>query len=751
MPARIGKALALVITPDRFSVWLRRARRLPRRTLLSEFAYRIGRAVCLTLWRMRDAVCPTYSCTVSLETDLRAHATALDPQRIADLAPSLADRCARYLSQNFDVLGSGWRTVIHGAACDGFDGYRYQASLVRTDACGVWLAGQVPRPNLARARAIWVLLDPGHRPIDWHLDFRSGYRWSPLSWYRAVPFGHLPGVDVKIPWELARMQHLPQMALAFGCARAGVARFLPSERYRDGFRNQVLDFVATNPPRYGVNWCSTMDVAIRVANLLLAYDLFRANGAEFDRDFESVFVRSIRDHGWHIARNLDRSPARRNNHYLADLAGLIFVASYLSPTRETRRWSRFAEAELGREIRRQFHPDGSHFEGSTSYHALAVELVSYAVAITSAGRRRAGLADAPSARNALPPAMREAFGRMAEFLIDMTQPNGRIVQIGDHDSGRLFKLQPLPRIKPDARPATGTQAPALDEEHLCAGPALAALSGLLDRSDILNWCAGRWLDELLVAGLAGAAAQQAPAVTTAQTRAERVAIDLGPRFASLSRRLRTKPAAESSRVELVAQGASLLTRLRALAYPDFGAYVFRSDRLFLCVRAGAAIREGTGGHAHVDQLSLEVCVDGLGWIRDPGSYAYTPSPHQRNTYRSSAAHFVPYELDGEAELWSCGIFNLALEVRVRDIALDAAGLAIDLELAGNRLGQLVTIGEREIVVETWIFRRSASGRLRAHIRPGHAGRYLLRGEALGGAVAFSPGYGLKDDGKDRVA
>ena len=183
------------------------------------------------------------------------------------------------------------------------------------------------------------------------------------------------------------MQHLPQLALAFGCARAGLPGFLPSDRYRAAFRNHVLDFVATNPPRYGVNWRSTMEVAIRVANWLLAHDLFRAYGAEWDGAFEAVFVRSVETHGRHIAGNLEYSPAWRNNHYLANLAGLVFVAAYLSPTAETERWWRVAAPGLADEIASQFLPDGGHFEASTSYHALAAELAAYAVAMIFARRR----------------------------------------------------------------------------------------------------------------------------------------------------------------------------------------------------------------------------------------------------------------------------------------------------------------------------------------------------------------------------
>ena len=736
-----------MVTAERFAMVLRRARRVPGHVVAAELTYRLRRAASCALRRARDAARPTYLRSGPRASGLDSFAPALDPRQIARLAPDLPERCAHYLEQRFDLLGSGWRTVVHGTRCEGFEGHRYEAPPLRTDPAGTWLEGQVSGPNLEPARAVWRLLAPGYRPVDWHLDFRSGYRWSPLLWYRAVPYAHLPGVDVKVPWELARMQHLPRLALAFGCARAGLPRFVPADQYRDGFRNQVLDFVATNPPRYGVNWRSTMEVAIRVANWLLAHDLFRACGARWDTGFEEVFVRSVREHGRHIAANLERSPAWRNNHYLANLAGLIFVAAYLGPSRETERWWRTAAGELASEIERQFLPDGGHFEASTSYHAFAAEIAAYAVAMVFAKRRSHGVAaDAvlPTAAMPaeLPRSLGAALGRMGEFLVHMTKPGGRLTQIGDHDSGRLFKLQPRPRIR-SAAESGREPAEMLDEEHLDAGHAVAAINGLVGRKDLAHWCRGRQLEESLVAGLAGETPWRADERSTAPPRAARTACALGAGLEALCERLRAAPAAECSRVVLVAPGASLLDGLQAWAYPNFGAYVLRSRRLFLCLRAGGGPLDGAGGHAHADQLAVEVCIDGVDWIRDPGSYVYTADPALRNRYRSSRAHFVAYALDAEPELWRGGLFDLGLGARVCEVATGSAAIAVDLLLEGTRTGQTVTVGAHEIEVETRLF-EGPRARRRVRYRPGHAGRYVFRGETLAGDVPYSPGYGLQE-------
>src|SRR5262249_31551635 len=159
------------------------------------------------------------------------------------------------------------------------------------------------------------------------LDFKSGFRWSACEWSPDTRIAHLPGVDAKVPWELARMQHLGVLAWAHALAANGGAGAASSEIYRAAFRNQVLDFIATNPPRFGINWRCTMDVAIRAANCVIAYGIFRAFGAEFDAPFSSVFAASLIDHGRHVVNHLEVYPEGRGNHYLGDIAGLVFIAA----------------------------------------------------------------------------------------------------------------------------------------------------------------------------------------------------------------------------------------------------------------------------------------------------------------------------------------------------------------------------------------------------------------------------------------
>jgi hypothetical protein len=639
--------------------------------------------------------------TVRRHRDLRSGTYATDAitgdldRRLGDLPPVPAPPSAvidHYLSHRFDLLGSGWVQVRHGLACRGLQGHRYAAAAsARTDREGGWLAGRINHSNLAESRRIWSLVDAGYVPIDWQLDFKSGFRWSEQTWYADIRYGHLPGVDIKIPWELARMHHLPQLALSF----AARTEAEPRDRLQREFRNQILDFVATNPPRFGVNWACAMDVAIRAANWTLAYDLFQGAGAAFDRPFDDILKRSLYEHGRHIITNLEWYGGIRANHYLADIAGLAFVAAYLPASRESDAWLTFAVQELLSEVRFQFHDDGSNFENSTAYHRLASELVIYATALVQGlpGQRFAtiesahGVVDVSGTRRTIGPVARaasrsqnsqaaedvpSAFPRwyfervrlMAEFVRDITKPDGHFPQIGDDDSGRLFKLSPVFEIATvrDAKARYASLNSYADlpddeaywlEDHLNAAHIVAATSGLIDcepATPPTSVSDGRCIVSELIA--------LAPAdrmVTEALTAGRR------PKANPLGRtggdELPTShfgpPVIDvdhgdgSRRTVFRSPESDLTDGLVALAYPDFGLYLIRSRYLYLAIRCLQTY--GPTAHLHADQLGLVLSFGRQDVVVDPGTFVYTPLPEMRNRYRSVQAHFTPWqETNGDA-------------------------------------------------------------------------------------------------------
>jgi hypothetical protein len=623
-----------VLTLSRF------ARSVPLSVLIRHLCAAVSRRASAAIQRQHDGGSSTYADDTVRLAGLFYRSPPLDSLRLE--AEWLRPVTDHYLRHRFDLLGSGWIEVRHGIACRGMDGHAYPAGpAVAVDPDGQWLEGRVPDATSPESRKIWRLIDHQYRPIDWQLDFKSGYRWREDIWYLDVPYGHLPGVDIKLPWELARMQHLPQLALARALASKGFPRFADAACYDREFRNQVLDFIATNPPRFGVNWRCAMDVAIRISNWLVAYDLFRDAGAAFDTDFEATLARSTLDHARHIAANLEETGGFRGNHYLADICGLLYAAAWLEETPEVRGWRDFALAALLRETDRQFLEDGGNFEASTSYHRLSAEMVFHSSAVGA-------VLSAREHRPSFPAAHWRRLAAMADFTRAILKPDGMVPQVGDNDSGRFLKLSAAYRSEvPDVLgeryptlrgyPVSGND-PYWMETHLDHRPFVALADNLLGRSQKGETAEAAIARDMRRAGKIPAPSSLVP-----------------PAFVP-----RNPPAAANllQAIRIVVPGGNLRVGLSATALSAFGLYVMQSSRVYLAIRCGSIGQRGRGGHAHNDQLSLELMIDGESWIADPGSYIYTPDPAARNRYRSAAAHFSPRLGSGEPARLDVGLFWL---------------------------------------------------------------------------------------------
>jgi hypothetical protein len=245
--------------------------------------------------------------------------------------------------------------------------------------------------------------------IDWSRDFKSGRTW-PLRQSSLLRVAYEDGSDVKVPWELSRFQHLPLLAAAGHLDEVGA---------------QLESWIAANPVELGVNWTTTMDVAIRAANWVAALALSTEAATEpwFEQALESVLL-----HGRFIRSHLEWSEAR-GNHYLANVVGLLPVAALFFGSREGRDWAQWAAAELLSEMEHQVRADGVAHEASTAYHRLVTELF---VCGTQA-------ADA-LVPGAIPDWYRERLDLMLAFARDYTRPDGLAPQIGDSDDGRFLPL-----------------------------------------------------------------------------------------------------------------------------------------------------------------------------------------------------------------------------------------------------------------------------------------------------------------------
>jgi hypothetical protein len=595
--------------------------------------------------------------------------------------PKIGDYLVKmYCEHRFDLLGSGWVKNSYASTAMGLEGkiYRMNLPIAEFDKNANWLEFVVRKAHVTKSREIFNLIDDEYKPIDWQKDYKSGYRWSSKTWYKRQKYGVNQGADIKVPWELARMQHLPQMAI--------FATLLPDNKDHliKEFKNQVLDFIATNPPQMGVSWTCTMDVAIRAANILLAFDIFRQVDSDkiLKNDFIRVLEQSMYQHGRHIINNLEYSRELTSNHYLSNICGLAFIASYLECTPEIDCWLAFSVQELISEMQKQFYEDGGNFEASTSYHRLSSEMMVYAMALIlglSEAKRNAlycydlklwkrkepklkplkeQLYNANN-KNLFPQRYMERLLKSGLFAYHITKPTGEIPQIGDNDSGRFFRLstngQFLSNIKAENKyhnlinyseylnslPTNQLHDNLFwDENILDHSTLLSAMSGLFENNEFNEYKKKFPCEYSIIRSLAK---DRLPTKFKRDIQGATIKNDI--ELHDLPFHHQEIYRSERNDIRPFKQNLSLVQ------FPDSGICVFKSDRIYLSVFTGPNGQNGNGGHAHNDKLSFELNIDGKDIEIDPGTYLYTPIPEMRNLFRSAAAHNGPYIKGKEPNNW----------------------------------------------------------------------------------------------------
>lgn len=332
-------------------------------------------------------------------------------------------------------------------------------------------------------------------PIDWHRDFRTGHVWKPRFWRSIVYANPDSPSDVKVPWELSRMQWL------IPCGQAYL--LTGDEHHAQVARGVVEEWIAANPYGASVNWVVTMEVALRIFTWTWLLGALGASEAWSDAAFRSSFLRALYLHGDFTSRNLERSDVN-GNHYTADAAGLTIAGTLF----DRPEWRDSGWRILCDELPLQVHPDGVDFEASTAYHRLVAELF----LLPALYREQVGLP--------VPAAYRERVVAMGRFAAAYTRLDGSAPGWGDSDDARALPL--------------GGAAPS-DHRHLLgaigaawgADDVLARFSG--PRSEI-SWLLGA----STAAGLPEQAASPSPAafrdggVYILAAGSDHVFIDCGP-------------------------------------------------------------------------------------------------------------------------------------------------------------------------------------------------------------------------------
>ena len=370
------------------------------------------------------------SITELRERALQRAAAELERWRVASTVGELSDRALVAAIDHQRVPGDGNladRLQCHFASRDTplfFPGVRdgSSAAQLRTPRWSGELAQLLAAAD-AVVRGTFDLL--GHEglsfgfPIDWHFDPVSR-KHAPLVHWSRIPYldADLIG-DHKVIWEINRHQHFFILGRAFQASGRA--------EYAECFVAHVTSWMDANPPKDGINWASSLEVAYRAISWLWAIEFFRSS-ASLTPSVVKRMLKYLYVHGRHLERYLSTyfSP---NTHLTGEALGLLYLGLLLPEFRRAAQWRRVGWRILERELSRQVHTDGVYFEQASYYHRYTVDIFLHAFLLADSNGIGVSMA------------MRTRLALAADHLADLTRADGTMPIIGDDDGGRLVLLE----------------------------------------------------------------------------------------------------------------------------------------------------------------------------------------------------------------------------------------------------------------------------------------------------------------------
>ncbi len=257
----------------------------------------------------------------------------------------------------------------------------------------------------------------GTRP-KWNFDFLSGAEWPYVRCEGRECIRH-DGSDIKVPYELSRLQFLPVL---------GKAHVLTGDdSYRRAAKDLLSHWIHSNPVAVGVNWTIAMEAALRAMSICFLLNLLSPFRRE-EQPWLATVTRSLDQHLLYIEANIEFSHLLSSNHYLSNVVGLYCLSLFLGGEGMSARRGKY-RLRIEAELARQVYEDGGDYEASIGYQVLVTQLFTTALLLMRAER------SAPAR-----PAFVERLRMMFRFLNKVASASGELPQVGDCDDGRTELL-----------------------------------------------------------------------------------------------------------------------------------------------------------------------------------------------------------------------------------------------------------------------------------------------------------------------
>ncbi|MFX0011835.1 MAG: alginate lyase family protein, partial [Candidatus Hermodarchaeota archaeon] len=252
--------------------------------------------------------------------------------------------------------------------------------------------------------------------IDWHYSFFDDFRWNlnKSEKMNIRPRDKSDFIDVKYVWELNRHQFLPYLGFAYFMTK--------DEKYELEFRSIILDWIEKNPPLYGINWYSGLEISIRLISWIFSLYFFRDSKVINDKLFFSRVFKALFQHAYYLKYFYTR---RSFNHTVGDLFGVYFFSKIFDEFKLLKKWEKFFYRKLKKQIILQLRPDGVNIEQSVNYHKFVLEFFSLFIFLN---------------RELISQSEGDLVKKMFHYLTHIIKPNSQFPMIGDNDDGKVLLL-----------------------------------------------------------------------------------------------------------------------------------------------------------------------------------------------------------------------------------------------------------------------------------------------------------------------
>lgn len=253
---------------------------------------------------------------------------------------------------------------------------------------------------------------------DFHWDPVNGGRLGLRWWKKELAQAHEQKVDLKIIWEFNRNQYLVTLGLAYVLT--------DEEKYREKALELFKCWVEQNPPYFGINWSSSLELSFRSISWLWTWQLLRCGD---ECEINSVMINLLLAHGDFIVNNLSthHSP---NTHLTGEALGLFYLGLALQDCEDGKYWITLAEEILGDWVDRHILEDGGYVERSFWYQLYTIDIYLHYFLLARRFERP------------ILPQIQEALERASDYLYWAMTPDFKAPHFGDDDGGKLLRLAP---------------------------------------------------------------------------------------------------------------------------------------------------------------------------------------------------------------------------------------------------------------------------------------------------------------------